>query len=370
MKKLYAALGVVVVALIIIFFATRTTHETSAAIRVGAIIPLSGELGYMGEAIERGMQLALEDNYDVAIELSIQDDKSLDSKGAVNGLNTLLAQGYDDVILDMAVNTTKSLSPIVESREIPLVVLWDSSNELLNLSDWVFAMGFSVEAAGEDVATLAYEDFGLRTMGIVNSQDEWAAEVAHSFQERFEALGGTIVLHEEKPIGEADFRTQIAKGKNLGAESFYAPIYAPGSSSFFRQARELGYKGPLFTGDVFSDIDVEALGELSENIYLAQLWLDDAEFKHRYEQTYGLKSDPTNLAFAAIGYDGIKLVATVYRELRAAGIDNPTNEDVREHMKTLRFQGITGLTEFDSEGRSHKRERLLKVSDGEFLLVR
>ncbi len=367
MNKYIVGAAVICGALIIMFLAR--TNSTAEEIRIGAIVPLSGELAYIGEEINRGMQLALDDYKDLHIKLMVEDDNSLDSKASVNAMQKLIATDYDDIILDTAVNASKALSPIAESQKVPVVVLWDSSNELLRLSDWVLAMGFSLEAAGEDVASYAHDNLNLNKVAIIGAQDEWSETVSKAFIAQFTTLGGEIVLHERTPIEQADFKTSISKAKAAGAESIYFPHYPQGNTIIVKQARELGFVGPLLTGDVFSDANVEALGEQAENIHLAQLWLDDPAFKAKYAAKFGKTPDKINIAFAAIGYDGIKLVATVYQELKAQGKE-PTNENIRTHLRGLKFKGVTGVTEFDSEGRSHKRERILKVENGAFTLVK
>jgi branched-chain amino acid transport system substrate-binding protein len=258
----------------------------------------------------------------------------------------------------------------VNSNKIPLVVLWDSSNELQNLGDWVMAMGFSLEAAGEDIASHAYTDLGFRKIAIEAAQDEWSDVVSASFAEKFTALGGQIVLHEKTPISQPDFKTNIVKAKQAGAESIYFPHYPQGNVLIARQARELGFTGTLLSGDVFDESAIQSLGKYANNIHIAQMWLTDEAFKAKYAARYGEAPNSINLAFAAIGYDGIRLAAETYKGLEAKGVKNPSSEQIRDYIKTLKFDGVTGRTEFDSHGRSHKREHILKVENGAFQLVK
>lgn len=356
------ALGLIVIIVIATFALTRDSGQEKR-LRVGAILPLSGELAYMGEQIEHGIELGKADFPNVPADFTIEDDKSLDNKTAVNVLGKLLSASKSDLVFNMTVTTTKALAPITAAQKTPLVIMWDSNDVIKQLPDWVSSMGFSNEAAGEDMATFAYTKLGYRKIGIVSAQEEWSTIISNAFEKKFTELGGTIVLHDRTPLDQKDYRTNVLKAKAAGAETIYLPLFTQGITITVRQARELGFTGPLLSGDVFSYDNITALGKDAENIYITQMWLEDATFAAKYKAKFGT-TDPTNLAFAALGYDAVHLVA----ELTKNGI--PSHDTMHKQLHTIALQGVTGTTKFEENGLSHKREKVLHVEHSDFVHIR
>ncbi len=338
-------------------------NNTPGVLKIGAILPLSGDLTYVGEEMRRGMEMALDDTKEKNVKIVYEDDLTFDIKASVNAASKLVNSDHVDVLLNSVVDTIKGVAPILNQKKVPGVVIWDSNKTINNLGDYVFGMGLSTEHAGEDMADLAYNKLGLRHISIVSNFNEWSEIISIAFKNEFTKLGGTIDYHERVEINTNDVRVNLAKIKSKQSQGIYFPLYNPSLSSLIKQAKNLGFKGYLFTGDVLTDADIKVLGKNVEGIYTTQAYLNSPEFLKKYKQKYGQEVPATNLAFAGLGYDTVNFLLAIKNELVSQKI--PVNsQTIRDHIINFEYNGVTGKTIFSPQRITDKREAILQVQNG------
>jgi len=164
------------------------------SIKIGAILPLTGDLAFLGEEIKKGIDLAVSEYKDKGIDINViyEDDQSLSQVVAVNAANKLLNIDKIDVGLTMLVEESRSIAPIFNKKEIPLLLLWDSNNFIQGSGDYIFSNGFSTELAGESMADFAYNRLKIRTVAIIGHIDPWADIITRSFKDKFEIMGAEL----------------------------------------------------------------------------------------------------------------------------------------------------------------------------------
>ncbi len=337
-------------------------------IRVGAILPLSGDLAFIGGEMQKGMELALKEQPDAGIRIVYEDDQTFDLKSSVNAANKLINSDHAQVILNSAVNTTKALAPILTENKVPGIVVWDGNKTIDGLGGYVFGNGFSTELAGEKMAEFAYGKLGARHVAVVSAFDEWSEIISQAFVDKFKALGGNIDIWDKVKLDEKDLRVNAAKIKDKESEAIFLPLFLQSFNSLAKQSRDLGYKGYFLTGDGMLDSDIQALGIYSEGIYLTQAWVSDSHFIQEYKDQYGQDAAPLNIAFAGLGYDSAKLIIEVVKSMKGKGIEI-TPQNIRDNLAGFKFEGVTGATDFSQGAASNKKEALLQVIDGKFVKV-
>ena len=370
MKHVKIIIGVLAVLILVgigAFMSKEPAAEDAAiTLKVGTILPLTGDFGFVGEEMEKGMRLAIANNPDVTVELIVEDDQGFNNSTAVSAARKLTSVDGIDVLLNPAVNTAKVISPVVTESGTPTLVFWDTNKDLRGLSDYVFAMGVSTEGAGRDMARFAAGELGAETVGVIANIDEWSEIISTSFIEEFENGGGMISTHDRVAVGDTDLRTVIARALADNPDAIYFPVFPDASNVLVRQLREQGYKGYLMSGDGFLDINIEALGEYAEGIYVTQLWTEDSELETLYVETYGEGLDAVNLSYAAMAYDAMNAAIEVAQKVQAEGISS--RRGIRDKMDGYTFESVAGPVTISAES-SGKSEPIVVVKDGLFQLA-
>lgn len=111
-------------------------------LRVGVLLPLSGEAKTLGESLLNAIQLSMFENNKNNILLKIYDTKGTDF-GAVEAMNNAIEDGIDTIVGPLFYAETKAISEIARKHNI---VIFSLSNEqkLMN-TDSVFVTGSIIE---------------------------------------------------------------------------------------------------------------------------------------------------------------------------------------------------------------------------------
>jgi branched-chain amino acid transport system substrate-binding protein len=325
---------------------------------IGGLLPLTGDFGSLGEEVNKGALLAIEEAKDDFPELNyVVEDDAFAAASAVSAAQKLIATDKINAGFTMAVQEAKPIAPVFNEAGIPLLVAWDSNAFLKTGGDSLYSIGFSTEGAGVIMAEYAYQKLGLRKVAVVRHVDEWADIISASFRDRFKQLGGVVVLDESTVVGTSDYRTLIARIKAVGADSIYFPMVPPGNSIFAIQARELQFKGTLMNGDGFLQSEIDAAGKAAEGLYFTNVYGEQLPaLAAKYKAKYGVESG--DIIFASFGYDAVNTLVEAYRISKESGIP------FAEALKQVDIPGIGARIRMNGTRYSERQEKVYKVTNG------
>lgn len=229
--------------------------------------------------------------------------------------------------------------------------------------------GDNVQAAA--AAEWAYEDLSTRTAAIVyDAAKEYTNLLQGYFRVRFQELGGQVV-------SARGFTTQTELNAAISTigkpDMVFLSAAAPEDIiEGVRGLRRAGYTGPIVGGDGF---DAEKLWqrhtELGNVFFTTHAYLGKdnpdprvSAFREVYTNAYpGSAPD----AFAALGYDTMRLLA--------AAITRAKSADPASVLKAMagidRFEGVTGVIGYASGSRiPRKSVSILRVERGQLSLAR
>ncbi len=172
-KKLIGAIVVVLISVLAVLVVTR--RESSAeSVRIGAILPLTGDAGSYGVGLERGMELALENvNEHGGINGRtlgvVVEDSQADPAKAVSAFNKLrTVDGVPMVIGDMFSAGTLAIAPIAERNKVVLLSPSASAVELTEAGDYIFRIYPSDTYDGMYLATYARKEMHAARVAVIS----------------------------------------------------------------------------------------------------------------------------------------------------------------------------------------------------------
>lgn len=360
--------------MLLILAGCGSSPSSEESIKIGAILILTGDLSNIGHAFREGIELAVDEINAQGgfkgkpLQAVIEDDRLFvgGPVGAVTAAEKLISEGHIVAGLVTAVNDAKPASPTFESNKVPLVTLWDSNEELENLGEYTFGIGFSTERAGELFAEYAYNQLHIKKVGTAFHIDEWSQLIHKNFVRRFKELGGEVVEGGSYSAEEKDYRTLITKLMQDKVEAIYFPFIMNGDL-FLKQVKELGFKGKVLTGDVVTKELIENTGDAIESVYYTQVFASQNpkldHVKELYQDKY--KQEAPLFVFTALGYDS---VYTLLEAMKLADSTNP--EAIKEALyKVKGLQGATGIITFNEKGSSPKEEHVWQIQKGKEVLL-
>jgi len=201
------------------------SHDT---LRIGAILPLTGDAGVYGKALQRGMDLACSEVNESSktkrkISLLYEDDAG-NAGTAVSAARKLIdADGVRYMIGGAMSSTAAPIIPITERAGILLISPTATSASLTNNTRLFFRLWPSDDYDGGFMAAVASEQLGIKTAAIFYINTAYGKGIAEAFRDKFKELGGEIVYDEGYAQGATDFRTSIEKMRQRHPEAVYLP---------------------------------------------------------------------------------------------------------------------------------------------------
>lgn len=373
-QKIRSSISALVVALTsIVVIGIAGAQELSAQekqeVKIGAILPLTGVISSVGEAMHRGLQMAAGDAKHISVKLIVEDDATANRTRAVSSAKKLAGVDKVDIVFNAYASTVSAFASVLKNAGVPCLVLWDSNRSLQKLGSHIIGFGFENELAGEDMADFSRHKLNHKSVGIVSFHDEWSEVITTAFEDRFKQSGGRISLREQVNGDTTDFRTIMTRLKSLKPDAVYLPLYGIGLQSAIKQARAVNFEGEILTADSFVDADISATHGASEGMYLTQIWLRDSDFARKYETRFGqAEISGTNLGYVALAYDGVMLLDALAAKIRQSGAA-VTSETLMKQLPNFSFSGVLGTTVFSSHNSLERREKILQVKEGHLVEV-
>ncbi len=340
------------------------------AIKVGAVIPMTGENSTYGEAIRKGLELAYNEmkedpNSGVALELSVVDTESDPAKAA-----TLLAEQYNSGALIAVGGVTsveaKEMVTAADSADRVLLSPSASSPELTGISRNFYRIFPSDFAAATKMAQFASQELKMTRVVVITESQSYAKGIHGVFQPAFEGYGGEVLEVIEVPPGTSDLGGLMDRVMTLKPEAVYLAGFEQGIGLMIQELRRLDYKGRILTTSAFAlPSAIARVGQDAAGVILTQSVFElDSDHAHvqkfvkGYEEKYGESPD----IYAAHGYDAMKVVAAAL-----TGRPALPGEVIKGLRDVKEFPGVTGSIQFDEKGDVRKFPRLYIIGEDQLL---
>jgi len=373
MKKIWIAIVIIVAAALAITLFVTKTQKGTEKIKIGVILPLTGDGASLGEDCKNGIELAV----DIFNLKGYIDGKKIvvsyeDSEGkpdlAVNALHKFITQGIRIVIGDLFSSPTLAMAPIADKNEILLFSPGASSPKLSGISKYFFRNYPSDNYEGKLIAEYIYQQ-GIKRTAILYPNNDYGVGLKDVFKGKYEYLGGRIVFNEGYDENSTDFRTSLAKIQTEKPEALYLPGYYSSIARITRQIKELGIKIRLFSNIGVEDPKIfELAGNAAYDLVYTAPAIDFKsnapaikDFVEKFKQRFGREPGFPS----AHGYDSINfLMQSMLKSQRSEP------DSIAKVLLDMEFDGVTGSRiKFQASGDVIKPFYIKKIGTGEFLRI-
>lgn len=360
-------------------FAPVSVFAEEETFKIGGIGPMTGAAATYGAAVENGIQLAVDEiNAEggingTKIEFKMEDDEH-DAEKSVNAYNTLKDWG-----MQMLVGTVTSAPCIAVEAEAAndnMFLLTPSATAIDSIAgENAFRVCFSDPAQGTKSAQYIGENkIATKVAVIYDGSDPYSSGIYESFQAEAENQGLEVVAAEAFTAdSKTDFKVQLQKAKDGGAELVFLPVYYQEAALILQQAKDLDFAPKFFGCDGLDGLlSVENFDtSLAEGVMLLTPFAADAKdektqkFVSAYKEAF---DNQIPIQFAADTYDAVYAIKLAAED---AGL-TPDMEisDMCEAMKVsmtnIELEGLTGTITWDETGEPDKEPKAVIIEDGAY----
>ena len=324
--------------------------------RIGVMESLTGAGETYGTVANQAKQMAA-DEINAAggvdgrrLELVVEDSQC-NAQGAITAYNKLTeVEGVKIILGTSCSGAMLGAAPLAEADGIVLFSGLASSPDIAKAGDYIFRTQISDIHVGIGTGNTLWAD-GIRTLATITETTDYAEGVRRTSVEQFEKNGGTVVAAERFASDVTDFRSQLTKLFAANPDALHlAPQSEFAAGTIVKQARELGYEGPIYAETIsVGTTALEVAGAAADGMKAITADLDPANAKGQevlanFRQRYDYVTLPWHLGSA---YDNVYIAAEC---LKQTG-DDQDADGFRDCLYAITWSGAIGDNyTFDSDG--------------------
>jgi branched-chain amino acid transport system substrate-binding protein len=348
MKNLYKLTAILsLIALVVsgISIATLSCKKGPETYKIGAILPLTGPLGFIGETQRYALNMAEEKvNAEGGIkgrklEIIIEDSKNAPKDG-ITIANKFIIVNKIKAIITFGTAVSLAIQPIAEKEKVIQMVL-SIKPDITDFGKYTFRVFYTVQQATKLYLKYLEHVKAPRIALLYQNGEAWIKQVEYLLPE-IEKLGTPIAAKETFEQGTQDFRPQVLKIQQAKPDLLIILGYGSHFPAIFKSVGEAKLLGKLkiLGGLDFLEIPKDAPTKLFEGVVFAAPALSTGahskkslEFIDTYEKKYGKRPDHQ----AGYIYDMVMLLAEA---IKARGYDV---EAIRNYLLQIKeFEGVSG----------------------------
>ncbi len=319
--------------LISIFFLSIFSYNLSLyaeplTIKVGAILPMSGNMSHIGEDIVRGMSLAIDDKKSKSLKITLKiEDDQFNPRNSLTAATKLISNDKVDVLISLW-DMADVVAPLAEKKKVPhIAIRWNPEIAITNRFTFTFE-GTYFSHVREQIKL--YKEQNVKTIVIISQEAKSNLNASKELFKKASKADIQVLLYETFLPNSTDLRTIVAKAIKKNPDSIFLAAFPPDLERLIKRVKESTYKGAI-TGFLDSVNDFHTIeGATFINEYNAQDW-----FKKKFLEKYG---EPFRIR-APHGYDIISLIYAANKN-RTKKIESV---DFLNFLKKLKnFNGATG----------------------------
>lgn len=327
-------------------------------VKVGVMVPLTGDASSYGESVKKAVELAKRQLGAENIELVFEDSKCEGKEAATAVQKLISVDGVQAIVGELCSGATLAAAPVAEQNKVVMISPASTAPTLTDAGEYIFRTIPSDAAQGAFGAKLV-SDRGLKKLAVLYTNDDYGVGFDKVLKDRFPQYGGEVVASEAVDRQTTELRAQLTKIKAANPDALYIISNSPDTASAaLKQAKELGLEVTVFGSEGLKSEDVlKGAQGAAEGMVLTGVSAGTDGFIKAHESVQGSAPGP----FAAQAYDAFQ---AIHKAVEAGA---NTGEEIKEKLKGMSFEGVSGEISFDTNGDVGGVYTVYVVKDGAFV---
>ena len=330
-------------------------------IKIGFILPLSGDWAFLGTGVRDAALLAKEDFKNSPYKLDIIfEDNAGSLKESATAASRLINVEKVDAIVSIISGVGFLVNPLAEKAKVlnfGLCSNVDVAKGKFNFTNYIT----TAEGAKAFLQEMKRREPKGSKLALVSLNEEGFNQIIEQVQAQSPKTNTSIVGYETFQPQTRDFRSQLLRIGNRKPDSILLLGLSPEIETFAKQMRDLRYEIPL--------VSIEAFGLAERKEAFNGSWYVDAaspsdEFQNRFEKIY---KKPLTAA-TGHAYDTIKIIVEAFE--KASVKSKPSPEKVVETLHRIQeFEGVVGKLVLDKQGIIHSVPVIKEMKGGKGIVA-
>ena len=334
-----------------------------ARLRVGLLLPLTGQHAALGQSMLHAAEMALFDAGNDNIALIVKDTEA---GGAGAAAQAALTEGAQLILGPLFAAQVSQVAPVARGRNVPVVSF---STDRSVAGSNVYVMGIMPELQIRRVVAFATAR-GYPRIAALLPNSAYGRTVAQALNSAMVGTTGNVALVEFYDTNSTDMAPYVRR--LASARASYDALLIPESGDRLRLIAPLLPFYDIHASDVrmlgstlWDDVRLGAEAGIAGAWFAAPPAENWTRFEQRYRQLYG--NAPARLA--SLAYDGTALAAALARDVGPEQIAAGAIYDQAALTRTDGFAGIDGIFRFAPDGTVDRGLAVMELQYNRILTV-
>jgi branched-chain amino acid transport system substrate-binding protein len=336
--------------------ASYAAAADTGPIKIGLILPMTGQQASTGRQIEAAVKLYMAQNNPTIggrkVEIVLKDDAA--NPDATRRIaQELVVQ--DKVVALAGFGITPcamATAPIATQSKTPMVVMAAATSAITEASPFVVRTSFTLPQAAVSMAEWANKNKIKKVVTLVSDYAP-GIDAEKYFADRIVLNGGTVAEKLRTPLRSPDFAPVLQKVRDASPEALYVFLPSGQGAAFMKQFAERGLDKSgirlIGTGDITDDDQLNDMGDVALGVVTSHHYAAAHKSPTNQKFVEAFKKANNNLRpnFMAVGgYDGIRVIVEGLKASKGQG-----GEALLTAMKGQVFESPRGQILIDGQTR-------------------
>jgi branched-chain amino acid transport system substrate-binding protein len=359
-------------ALALAALATGLAHAQGEPLKIGVILPMTGQQATTGKQIEGAIKLWQQQTGSKIggrkVEVIIKDDatnpdttRRLAQELVVNDKVVAIA-GFGITPAAMAT------APIATQSKTPMVVMAAATSAITEASPFIVRSSFTLPQAAVAMAEWATKNGIKRVVTLVADYGP-GNDAEKYFADRFLLNSGQVLEKLRTPLRSPDFAPVLQKVRDAKPDALFVFLPSGQGAQFMKQFAERGLDKAgirlIATGDVTDDDQLGDMGDVALGVVNAHHYsaAHPSAMNKKFVADFEALNKFRPNFMAVGGYDGMRLLAKGLEQTKGAG-----GQALLDAMKGQTFESPRGNIFIDAQTRDIVQDmyiRKVEKKDGQ-----
>ncbi len=252
-------------------------------IKIGLVAALSGQSALSGEAITRGLTIAIDEINASGgllggrkLELVRRDDESNPGKGVVAARELIFKEKVTVLFGGLDTPVSMAIVPLVNQEKVPFMGPWAAGTPITKNGaepNYVFRVSAVDEIVDQAMLAYAQKTFGASKFGMILVNNPWGESNEKGLRAALSEKGLQAVGVEKFEGNDVDVVPQLSRLKAAGADALFMVGNVGPSAQVVKSLDRMGWKVPIVShwgpaGGRFTEL----AGPSAKNVHFVQTY--------------------------------------------------------------------------------------------------
>lgn len=239
-----------------LLYLSSPSAQAQDTIKLGLVAAMSGQSAKSGEAIVRGLSIAIDEVnakggvLGKKLELVVRDDESNPAKGVVAARELVQRENVAAFFGGLDTPVSLAIVPFANQSKVPFMGVWAAGTPITKngaAENYVFRVSAVDELVDVALVDYAVKKYGAKKPGMILINNAWGESNEKGLKAALDAKKIPYAAIEKFETNDVDVVPQLTRLKDAGADALFLVANVAPSAQVVKSLDRMGWNAPVIS---------------------------------------------------------------------------------------------------------------------------